>query len=117
MRKFLLTAVLASISVAGAATLIEAKTASGPRAATESSRSPVAGSVATLSVTNVGCVSCAPIVTRALSGIPGVRDVSVKESFGPSATVRIVYDRKIVTPAVLAAATTNAGYPARVISN
>lgn len=115
MRKLLLVAALASVSVAGAATLIEAKPAAGPRA--QESRPSVAGQVATLSVTNVGCISCAPIVTRTLSSIPGVRDVSVKEGLGASATVRVVYDQKKVTPSALAAATTNAGYPTRVISN
>lgn len=117
MRKLFLIAALATISVAGAATLIEAKPAAGLQAATQASRPLVAGQVATLSVTNVGCFSCAPIVTRTLSSIPGVHDVSVKEGLGGSATVRVVYDQKKVMPAALAAATTNAGYPARVISN
>lgn len=118
MRKLLLIAALASVSVAGAATLIEAKPASGlSRAATQTSTPPVVGRVATLSVMNVGCVSCGPIVSRTLSAIPGVQDVSVKEGWGASATVRVVYDQKKITPAALAAATTNAGYPARVISN
>lgn len=117
MKKLLLIAALASVSVAAAATLIEAKPTARARAATQASRPSVAGRVAMLRVANVGCVSCAPIVTRTLSGIPGVHGVSIKEGQGASATVRVVYDQKKVTPAALAAATTNAGYPARVISN
>lgn len=117
MKKFLLFVALASVSVAGAATLIEAEAAAGSRAATGGSRASVAGRTATLSVTNVSCVSCAPIVTRALSSIPGVHDVSVRDGFGASATVRVVYDEKKVTPTALAAATASAGYPAQVISN
>lgn len=73
--------------------------------------------LATLKVVNVGCVTCAPMVTRALTRVPGVAKVSVKEGLGASATVRVTYDDKKVTPAALAAATTNAGYPARVIRN
>lgn len=116
MRKLFLIAALASVSVAGAATLIEAKPVAGSRVATQASTPAAARRVATLSVMNVGCVSCGPIVTRTLSAIPGVQDVSVKEGWGPSATVRVVYDQKKITPAALAVATTNAGFPARVIS-
>lgn len=117
MRKLFVVAALASVSVTGAATMIQAKPAVGSQTATQASRPSVSGRVATLSVTNVGCISCAPIVTRTLSRIPGVHKVSVKEGLGASATVRVVYDQKKVTPAALAAATANAGYPTRVIGN
>ncbi len=73
--------------------------------------------VAMLNVLNVSCATCAPIVTRALSSVPGVANVSVKEGFGASATVRVGYDPRRVTPAALAAATTGAGYPAKVANN
>ncbi|MDT7531285.1 cation transporter [Sphingopyxis sp. SE2] len=73
--------------------------------------------VATLSVVNVGCITCAPVVTQALSAVPGVSAVSVTEGFGASASARVVYDPKKVTPAALAAAATNAGYPTEVVQS
>ena len=117
MKKLLLIAALASASVAGAAVLAESQPAAGSRAAIQSPSTSAAGRVATLKVINVGCISCAPLVKRGLSSVPGVKEVSVKEGLGPSVIVRVVYDHKKVTPAALAAATTNAGYPAQVINN
>jgi len=73
--------------------------------------------VATLSVVNVSCITCAPIVTQALTSVPGVADVAVKEGSGATATVRVVYDPAKTTPAALAAATSEAGYPAEVAKN
>ena len=117
MKKLLLIAALASASVAGAAVIAESQPAAGARAAIQSPRTSVAGRVATLKVINVGCISCAPMVKRGLSRVPGVKEVSVKEGSGPEVIVRVVYDHKKVTPARLAAVTTNAGYSAQVVKN
>ncbi len=117
MRKLVFIAALASASVAGAAAILESQPVTRTRASIESSRPSAAARVATLKVVNVGCISCAPLVKRTLSRVPGVKDVSVKEGFGSSVTVRVIYDHSKVTPAALAAATTNAGYPAQVINN
>lgn len=73
--------------------------------------------VTTLSVVNVSCATCAPIVKAAVSRLPGVAEVSVKEHAGASASVRIVHDPSKITPAALAGAITEAGYPATVVSN
>ena len=72
--------------------------------------------VVTLNVSNVSCVTCGPIVTRALRALPGVALVSVNEG-GATARVRVVYDPRKVTPAALAKATTDAGFPAKVVSD
>ncbi len=117
MKRSIVTGALALALVGGAAAM-----SGGPllaeAAAPVKAAQPAAGQrVATLSVVNVGCVTCAPIVSRALSSVPGVSNVSVKEGLGASATVRVVYDPRKVTPAALAAATTDAGYPAEVVSN
>lgn len=67
----------------------------------------------TLEVENVSCVSCAPIVKKALSRVPGVSQVTVVEADG-MATATVTFDDEKVTPEVLTQATTNAGFPSTV---
>jgi len=69
-----------------------------------------------LDVTNVSCVTCAPIVRRTISRIPGVEAVTVIVTPGGNgqAVATVTYDDARVTPAALALASTRAGYPARV---
>ncbi len=67
-----------------------------------------------LDVTNVSCVTCAPIVRRTISRVPGVTAVSVDTGTAGRAVATVTYDDVRVTPAALAQASTNAGYPARV---
>lgn len=117
MKKSIYSGALAITLAAGAVAVsggpLIAATAA-PQKATEVS----AGQrVVTLDVLNVGCVTCGPIVTRALKSRPGVARVSVKEGFGAKATVRVVYDPRKVTPAALAKATTDAGFPAKIVKN
>lgn len=113
MKKFLYGSALALAVTGGVAAT------AGPllvgSAATAAVQIPAGHRVATLSVLNVGCATCAPVVKRALSAIPGVSAVSVKEGSGVNATVRVAYDPRKVTPAALAAATSEAGYPAKVV--
>jgi len=67
----------------------------------------------TLEVENVSCVTCAPIVKRVLSRLPGVTLVTVVEQ-GGMATATVIYDDEKVTPEALTQATTNAGFPSTV---
>ena len=69
---------------------------------------------ATLEVKNVTCITCAPIVKRAIGRVAGVKSVTVVELKGGSAMATVTYDDAKVRPAALAQASTNAGYPARV---
>lgn len=68
---------------------------------------------ATLQVENVSCVTCAPIVKKVLSRMPGVSQVAVVER-GGTATATVSFDDSTVTAEALAQATTNAGYPSTV---
>lgn len=70
----------------------------------------------TLAVENVSCVTCAPIVKRTLSRLPGVSQVNVSEQAGAT-TATVKYDDGLVTPEALTVAVTNAGFPARVQEN
>jgi len=69
-----------------------------------------------LDVSNVSCVTCAPIVRRTISRIPGVEAVTVTVTPGGNgqAVATVTYDDARVTPATLALASTRAGYPASV---
>lgn len=67
----------------------------------------------TLDVKNVSCVTCAPIVKRALTQVRGVSRVVVKEGDGGVAVATVTFDDAQANPNALAQASTNAGYPAR----
>lgn len=70
----------------------------------------------TLDVENVGCVTCAPIVKRSLSRVPGVSRVAVAEREG-AAIATVTFDDASATTDALTAATTNVGFPSRVREN
>lgn len=70
----------------------------------------------TLDVENVSCVTCAPIVKRTLSRVPGVSRVVVIERAG-SAVATVTFDDQRVTADALAVATTNVGFPSQVRAN
>lgn len=72
---------------------------------------------ATLEVKNVSCVTCAPIVKRAIGRVAGVSSVTVVERDGGSAVATVKYDDARMRPEALAQASTEAGYPARLRTN
>lgn len=117
MKKSVLNGTLALAALGGVVAVSGAPLLAGAGAPLKASAPAVGQRVATLSVVNVGCATCAPVVTKALKSVPGVVDVSVSEGLGASATARVIYDPRKVTPSVLATATTDAGYPANVVSN
>ena len=92
------------------ATLVLSALALGATAATAAPRT------IKLAVENVSCVTCVPIVKRTLARQPGVSQVAVVER-GGMATATVTFDDEKVTADALAGATTNAGYPSRVIEN
>ena len=65
----------------------------------------------TLTVKNMSCVTCGPIVQKSLSRVPGVIRVQVSQEAG-AATV--AYDDAKANVAALTAATTNAGFPSQI---
>ncbi len=68
----------------------------------------------TLAVKNMSCVTCAPTVKRALTGVKGVKAASIGRIANGVGIATVVYDDARATPAQLASASTNAGYPATV---
>ncbi|MCZ6721001.1 MAG: cation transporter [Proteobacteria bacterium] len=63
----------------------------------------------TLSIENMTCAVCPITVTKAIEGVEGVKRVSVNFE---TKSASIVYDDAITSWEEVAAASTNAGYPA-----
>lgn len=66
----------------------------------------------TLQVDNLWCASCAYIVRQALMRTPGVLDAK----FIARTDVAVTYDSTKADPETLIAATTNYGFPSRVLA-
>lgn len=71
----------------------------------------------TLVVKNMSCATCAPTVKRALTGVKGVKAASIGKIANGVGIATVVFDDARATPAQLASASTNAGYPATVRVN
>lgn len=67
-----------------------------------------------LTVENMTCVTCPYIVKKALSSVPGVEKATVAYE-GKTATVR--FDDATAQVPDLIAATTNAGFPSRLVAD
>ena len=67
---------------------------------------------AIFAVDNMTCALCPVTVRKAMAGVSGVKSVSV-DFEGKTATV--MFDPAVTDPAAIAAASTNAGYPAAVV--
>lgn len=65
----------------------------------------------TLTIDNVSCASCAPIVKKSLERVSGVTNVAVSRQLD---TATVTYDDAKANVEALIAATTNAGYPSRL---
>jgi len=66
----------------------------------------------TLAVDRMTCASCPYIVKQTLAGVPGVSDVTV--SFKKKTAV-VAFDDSKTNVTALTTATTNVGFPSRVI--
>ena len=66
----------------------------------------------TLAVDGMTCASCPYIVKQTLAGVPGVSDVTV--SFKKKTAV-VAFDDSKTNTIALTTATTNVGFPSRVI--
>jgi mercuric ion binding protein len=66
--------------------------------------------IVTFTVDNMTCASCPYIVKTSMEAVPGVTTVAV--SF-EAKTATVTFDDAKTTPDAIAAASTDAGYPAR----
>lgn len=65
----------------------------------------------TFAVDNMSCVSCPYIVKTAMAAVPGVATVTVAFE---AKTATVTFDDAKTSPDAIAAASTNAGYPAHL---
>lgn len=68
----------------------------------------------TFAIENMTCATCPITVKKAMEGVTGVTAVSVDFA---AKTARATYDPRRTNAAVIGAASTNAGYPARAVRN
>ena len=87
---------LAGISAATVATTV----AAAPAAAVQTQ---------TFAITNMTCPTCPITVKTAMSRVAGVKQVKIDFN---AKTATVMYDASIATPAKIAAASTDVGYPA-----
>ncbi len=66
----------------------------------------------TFAIENMTCAACPITVKKAMSGVDGVRAVNVDFD---AKTATVVYDPSLTSADEIAAAATNAGYPATAI--
>jgi periplasmic mercuric ion binding protein len=66
--------------------------------------------VASFAVANMTCATCPITVKKAMSAVHGVRSVKVDLE---SKTATVEFDPKVTNIAMVAAASTNAGFPAK----
>ena len=78
-----------------------------------SARAAAAEQRATFAIENMTCALCPVTVKKAMERVPGVKSVTV--DFGAK-TATVVFDPSKATIANIAAASTNAGYPAQAIN-
>lgn len=106
--KHFLKAVLATLAVAlsGAALFALATTASAQSA----TQVAVKERTQTFAIENMTCALCPVTVRTAMEKVAGVKSVAVDFE---AKTATVVYDPSTATAEAIAAASTNAGYPAK----
>lgn len=72
----------------------------------------------TLKVGGITCASCAYIVNRALTDVPGVHNVELRATDDPTVIIAVVdCDQRLKSGEELAATTSGIGYPTEVIDD
>ncbi|WP_027443925.1 heavy-metal-associated domain-containing protein [Erythrobacter cryptus] len=86
-------------------------TAVAPAGAQSASQQVPATQTRTFAVENMTCALCPVTVRKAMEGVPGVKSVAVDFD---AKTATVVFDPSVTNADAIAAASTNAGYPAAV---
>ena len=106
------TIMIAGSAVALATAGVMSTAIFAPLAAQATQASPARVQTATFAVDKMTCATCPITVKKAMSGVKGVQSVEVDYE-AKKATV--VFDPRSTNLAEIAAASTNAGYPAKPI--
>ena len=106
-RPLILSAALLAIAGFGAV----AVTTVPPVVARSATVQAAAAQTTTFAIQNMTCALCPVTVKKAMEGVKGVKSVTVDFD---AKTATVVFDPSIATPDAIAAASTDAGYPASV---
>lgn len=109
MKKFLLIGP-AALAMAGSGVAL----ALGGSAQDRPAATATAQRQTTFAIEHMTCATCPITVKKAMEGVAGVTAVRVDFA---AKTARATYDTRRTNAAAIAAASTNAGYPARAIQN
>jgi mercuric ion binding protein len=101
--------IVAAALALGAGGSLFARTLSPSSAQSASAQVAVAEQRTTLAIENMTCALCPVTVKKAIGQVPGVKSVAVDFT---AKTAIVVFDPSRTTIAAIAAASTNAGYPA-----
>lgn len=88
-----------------------AGTAPTPAGAQPAAVQVAAAQTTTFVIQNMTCALCPVTVKKAMEGVAGVESVSVDFD---AKTATVVFDPSVTSPDAIAAASTNAGYPASI---
>lgn len=106
MKRHLIVALAGLASVAGFAALVVAPTGVAIAA-------PASEQTKTFAIKNMTCPTCPITVKTAMSRVAGVKLVKIDFD---AKTATVTYDASVATPAKIAAASTDVGYPAQLSS-
>lgn len=101
--------IIAGGALALATASVMASPSFAPVAAQASESSARRGQTVTFTVANMTCATCPITVKKAMAGVEGVRSVEIDFD---AKTATVAFDPRIANAAAIAAASTNAGYPA-----
>jgi mercuric ion binding protein len=109
MKKLMIVGALAAFAGFGATALVSPPST----AQTPAQRVEAQVRTAAFAIDNMTCPACPITVRTAMSRVAGVRSVQVDFA---SKRATVTYDPARATPAAIAAASANAGYPARLVA-
>jgi mercuric ion binding protein len=105
-RTMIFSAAMLGLAIAGA---MNAGTFLPNSALSISAQAAVTEQQATFAIENMTCALCPITVKKAIEGVSGVKSVMVDFD---AKTATVVFDSAVTTIGAIAAASTNAGYPA-----
>ncbi|WP_291298464.1 heavy-metal-associated domain-containing protein [Elioraea sp.] len=108
MKKLMIIGALAAMAGLGAAAALVPL-----QSPAQAQREQAQTRTASFAVDNMTCATCPITVRTAMSRVDGVRSVDVDFA---SKRATVSYDPARATPDVIAAASTNAGYPAHLVT-
>lgn len=113
MKRILMTFSFVALTAALGGYSVMAQTPAQDHANHNTSQATVSEQTATFNVENMTCAMCPITVRTAMEKVNGVKSVVVDYD---TKTATVVFNPSVTTPAQIAAASTNVGYPAKPAS-